>query len=86
LKTDVNVSTVPVPSSSKQNTSVVDPDLGSGTFLIPGSEIRDGKKIRIRIRISFPRSLETILWVNILKFFDVDLGWKKFGSATLQET
>jgi hypothetical protein len=38
-------------------------------------------------------SLETIFWVKILKFFDVDPGWKKFrfgirdkphtGSATL---
>jgi hypothetical protein len=25
-------------------------------------------------------SLETIFWVKILKFFDADLGWKKFGS------
>jgi hypothetical protein len=24
--------------------------------------------------------LETIFWVKILKFFDADLGWKKFGS------
>jgi hypothetical protein len=26
-------------------------------------------------------SLETILWVKILKFFDADPGWKKFGSG-----
>jgi hypothetical protein len=26
-------------------------------------------------------SLETIVWVKILKFFDVDPGWKKFGSG-----
>jgi hypothetical protein len=26
-------------------------------------------------------SLETIFWVNILKFFDADPGWKKFGSG-----
>jgi hypothetical protein len=25
-------------------------------------------------------SLETIVWVKILKFFDVDPGWKIFGS------
>jgi hypothetical protein len=25
-------------------------------------------------------SLETIFWVKILKFFDADPGWKKFGS------
>jgi hypothetical protein len=41
-------------------------------------------------------SIETIFWVKILKFFDADMGWKKFvsgmekiqiqhpGSATLQ--
>jgi hypothetical protein len=26
-------------------------------------------------------SLETIFWVIILKFFDADPGWKKFGSG-----
>ncbi len=26
-------------------------------------------------------SLETIFWVKILKFFDTDAGWKKFGSG-----
>jgi hypothetical protein len=26
-------------------------------------------------------SLETIFWVEILKFFDADPGWKKFGSG-----
>jgi hypothetical protein len=26
-------------------------------------------------------SLETILWVKILNFFDVAPGWKKFGSG-----
>jgi hypothetical protein len=31
-------------------------------------------------------SLETIFWVKILKFFDADLGWKKFGSQTLADT
>jgi hypothetical protein len=25
-------------------------------------------------------SLETIFWVKILKFFDADPGWRKFGS------
>ncbi len=25
-------------------------------------------------------SLETVFWVNILKFFDADPGWKKYGS------
>jgi hypothetical protein len=28
-------------------------------------------------------SLETIFGVKILKFFDGDLGWKKFGSGIL---
>jgi hypothetical protein len=26
-------------------------------------------------------SLKTIFWVKIIKFFDVDLGWEKFGSG-----
>ncbi len=26
-------------------------------------------------------SLERIFWVKILKFFDADPGWKKFGSG-----
>jgi hypothetical protein len=26
-------------------------------------------------------SLETTFWVKILKFFDADPGWKKFGSG-----
>jgi hypothetical protein len=26
-------------------------------------------------------SLKTIFWTKILKFFDVDPGWKKFGSG-----
>jgi hypothetical protein len=26
-------------------------------------------------------SLETIFWIKILKFFDADPGWKKFGSG-----
>jgi hypothetical protein len=25
-------------------------------------------------------SLETVFWAKILKFFDADPGWKKFGS------
>jgi hypothetical protein len=29
----------------------------------------------------FFESLETIFWVKILKFFDADPGWKKFGSG-----
>jgi hypothetical protein len=28
-------------------------------------------------------SLKTIFWVKILKFFDVDQGWKKIGSGIL---
>jgi hypothetical protein len=30
-------------------------------------------------------SLKTIFWVKILKFFDADLGWKKFGSELMDE-
>jgi hypothetical protein len=37
-------------------TSVADPDPGSGAFLTPGSGIRDGEKVRIRIRDEQPGS------------------------------
>ncbi len=66
--------------------SVADP--GSGAFLTSGSGIRDGYNIRIRIRDEHPgsysESLETIFWVKIgylLKIFDADPGWNKFGSG-----
>jgi hypothetical protein len=43
-----------------------------------------GKKIRIRIGDEQPgsyfRELRNIFWVKLLKFFDADPGWKKFGS------
>jgi hypothetical protein len=57
---------------------------GSG-ILDPGSCIRDGLKVRIRIRDEQPGSylLELgnhFIWVKILKFFDADPGsrMKKF--------
>jgi hypothetical protein len=57
----------------------VDPDPGSGAFLTPGSRIRDGQNIRIRSGMNNPDhisgSLETIFFVKILKFFDVDQGY-----------
>jgi hypothetical protein len=46
-----------------------------------------GKKIMIRIRDEQPgsyfRELVNTLdfWVKILKFYDADTGWKKFGSG-----
>jgi hypothetical protein len=46
--------------------SVLDPDTGSGAFLTPGSGIRDVQKIKIRIRG------EHIFWVKVLKFLDAD--------------
>jgi hypothetical protein len=33
----------------------------------------------------FSRPLKTIFWIKILKFFDVDLRWKKFGSGNRDE-
>jgi hypothetical protein len=49
-----------------------------------------GKKIMIRIRDEqsgsyFRESLEILFWVKILKFFDVDPGWKKFGSINIPD-
>jgi hypothetical protein len=75
------------------NTGVAGPDPGSGAFMAPGSRIgkksRSGSGMNISDHIS--ESLETILWVKILKFFDadpgsgslltLDPGWKKFGSG-----
>jgi hypothetical protein len=54
-----------------------------------GKQARSGSGMNIPDHIS--ESLETILWVKVLKFFDTDPGWKKnrvrdpgcFGSATL---
>ncbi len=64
-------------------------DPGSGAFLTPGSGIRDGKKVSIRIRDEQPGSyfLELrnhffgFLGVKILKFFDADPG---SGMETVQ--
>jgi hypothetical protein len=65
--------------------SVADP--GSGAFLTPGSGM--GKKSGFGSGIrdeqpdhgSYFRELRAIFWVKILKFFDADPGWKKFGSG-----
>jgi hypothetical protein len=58
-------------------------DPGSGAFLTPGSGM--GKKSGSGSGMNNPdhisKSLETIFWVKILKFFDADPGWKKFGSG-----
>ncbi len=51
--------------------SVADPEPGPGAFLTPESGIRDGQKIKIRIRRSYFRKN---FWVRILKFFDGDPG------------
>jgi hypothetical protein len=49
------------------------------------------KKIRIRIRDKknpdhISESLETIFWVNKLKFSDAAQGWKKLGSQIRDKT
>jgi hypothetical protein len=59
--------------------SVADPDPGSCAFFTPGSGIRDGQKVRIRIRDEQPESYfrelrNLFFWVSILKFFDADPG------------
>ncbi len=49
-------------------------DPGSGAFLTPGSGIRDGQKIKIRIRDEHPesyfRELRNNFFVKIFNFFD----------------
>ncbi len=69
--------------------SVADP--GSGAFLTPESGMgkKSGSGMNNPDHIS--ESLETIFWVNMLKFSDpdpgsgifltLDPGWKKFGSG-----
>ncbi len=66
--------------------SVADPDPGSGAFLIPGSGIRDGLKIKILIRDPDPdhisESLETYfgskslmrIWIRYPEFFNPGSG------------
>jgi hypothetical protein len=49
------------------------PGFGFGKKLSSGSGMHDPDHIA--------GSLETIFWVKILKFFDADPGWKKFGSG-----
>jgi hypothetical protein len=44
-----------------------------------GKKSGSGSGLKIPDHIS--ESLETIFWVKILKFFDADPGWKKFGSG-----
>jgi hypothetical protein len=59
--------------------SVADPDPGFGALLTPGSGMgkKSGSGSGIRNPDHISKSLETIFWVKILKFFDADLGWKK---------
>jgi hypothetical protein len=54
--------------------SVADTDPGSGAFLTPGSGMdnKSGSGSRINHPDHIAKSLKTIFWVNILKFFDAD--------------
>jgi hypothetical protein len=52
--------------------SVADPNPGSGAFWTPGSGM--GKKSGMNSPEHISESLETISWVKILKFVDVDPG------------
>jgi hypothetical protein len=65
--------------------SVADPDPVSGAFFTPGSVIGMGRKSGSGSRLNNPdhifEILETIFWVEILKFFDADPRWKKFGTG-----
>jgi hypothetical protein len=60
---------------------------GSGIRYLFDPWIRDPGLVKIRFRIrdeqpgSYFLEFETIFWVKILKFFDADPGWKKFGSG-----
>ncbi len=68
--------------SASLTISVADP--GSGAFFWPqdpgsGMGNKSGSGMNNPDHIS--ESLETIFWVKLLKFFDADPGWKKFGSG-----
>jgi hypothetical protein len=58
--------------------SVADPDLGSGAFLTPGSGIREwknsdpGSGTGMNIQDHISESLESIFWLQVLKFSDVE--------------
>jgi hypothetical protein len=66
--------------------SVADPDPGSDAFLTLYPGYGMGKKAGSGSGMNNPdhisESLETIFWVKMLKFFDADPGWKKFGFGT----
>jgi hypothetical protein len=68
------------PQAFQQCCSVADPDPGSGAFLPldpgSGSDIRDGEKSGsvsgMNIPNNFSESLQTVLGLKILKFFDAN--------------
>jgi hypothetical protein len=49
----------------------------------PGWVKKSGSGFWINNPEHISESLEIIFWVKILKFFDVDPGWKKFGSINI---
>jgi hypothetical protein len=64
--------------------NVADPDPGSGVFLTPGSGI--GKKTESGSGMNNPDHISEKLrnqffGLKLLKLFDADPGWEKFGSG-----
>jgi hypothetical protein len=53
----------------------MDPESGRCRKSGPGTQIRD------RLPGSYFRKLEKLFLFKILKFFDADPGWEKFGSG-----
>ncbi len=51
---------------AREESSVVDPDPGSGALLAPGSGIRDGKKSGSGIRTEYPRSYFQVIRIAII--------------------
>ncbi len=91
---DPIIPTHPATDCKNAETSVADPDPGSGAFLTSGSgmgkQSKSGSGMNIPHHIS--ESLETIFWVKILQFFYADpeqgsgpfdpgYGMEKFGSG-----
>jgi hypothetical protein len=75
----IHVSKDPDTDRSRTKSNVADPDPGSGDLLTPGSGIR----IRDEQPGSYFFEPRPFFGVKILKFFDADPRWKKFGSAKL---
>jgi hypothetical protein len=73
----------PVSVSASQNLSIFNKCCGFGAFFNPGSGMgkQSGSGSGMNNPDHISESSKTIFWIKILKFFNVDPGWKKIGSG-----